>query len=357
MDVRKFHRQVFDAARALIPHRTGVVCAVSGGADSVAMLHALVRVNEIHECGWRLAVAHLDHQLRRDSSDDAAFVRKLAENLKLPCEFESVDVRALADKGDVSIETAARDARYEFLTRAARSLSAGIVCVGHHADDQAETVLHRILRGTGLSGLAGMPSQRPLDVDGDVRLVRPMLGIWKHEIIEYCRASGLVCREDVTNHDPDAATRNRIRNVLLPLIQREFNPQAAAALVQLARQAERASELIGVEVTKALEAHGRRVDSNTWSLAARPLAILSSVLRTELLVVVLEKLGASMQSIGFERLEASAELFDGDGRARRVELAGGVVIERRGAELIVRDQSPSGTTSSPQNPQVPSACR
>lgn len=357
MDVRQFHRRVFDAARALIPHRAGVVCAVSGGADSVAMLHVLVRVNEIHECGWRLAVAHLDHQLRPESADDAAFVRKLAEALKLPCMTEAVDVRGLAKQSDVSIETAARNARYEFLRRAAYSHSASGVCVGHHADDQAETVLHRILRGTGLTGLAGMPSQRPLDDDGDIRLVRPMLTIWKHEIIEYCKASGLACRDDVTNHDPDVATRNRIRNVLLPLIHREFNPQAAAALVHLARQADRASEFIRAEVIAALDKHGRRVDPATWSLQARPLSVLSAVLRTELVVVVLERLGAAMQSIGFERLEAAAGLFDGDGRARCIELAGGVVIERRGAALIVRVQSPSESLPSPKNQQVPSACR
>lgn len=355
MDVRHFHRSLFESARRLIPHRAGVVCAVSGGADSVAMLHGLVRVSEIHDCGWRLVVAHLDHQLRPTSADDAEFVGRLADELKVPFVQESLDVRGAAETTGQSIETAARELRYSFLRRVAESQSASIVSVAHHADDQAETVLHRILRGAGLAGLGGMPKQRALG-DG-VTLVRPMLGFWKRDVVAYCEAAGLAFREDATNHDPEAATRNRIRHVLIPLIEGAINPQVGKALVQLAEQAARAQEVIRSEAADALEDCATRSIEGEWALDVTSLSNLPRAVRTEVLRLAIERSGAAMQSIGFERIEAAADLIDGDGKSRRVEMAGGVTIERRGGKLVLHVGEARPGRDNFENHRIQEACR
>lgn len=355
MDVRHFHRSLFESARRLIPHRAGVVCAVSGGADSVAMLHGLLRVSEIHDCGWRIVVAHLDHQLRPASAGDAEFVGHLADELKLPFVCESLDVRGAAETTGQSIETTARELRYSFLSRVAESQSAGIVSVAHHADDQAETVLHRILRGAGLAGLTGMPKQRAMG-DG-LTLVRPMLGFWKRDIASYCEAAGLAFREDATNYDPGAATRNRIRNELIPKIEAAINPQVGRALVQLAEQAARAQEVIRSAAADALDECTTGSIGNEWELDVKSLAGLPRAVRTELLRVAIERTGAAMQSIGFERIEAAAELIDGDGKSRRVEMAGGVTFERRGEKLVVQVCEARLGRDNIDNHRIQEACR
>jgi tRNA(Ile)-lysidine synthase len=203
------------------------VVAVSGGADSVALLCALAA--DPPPAG--LVVAHLNHQLRGPAGDaDAAFVTTLFPDL--PHRVETADVRAAAAGGN--LEAAAREVRYAFLARVAAATGAGWVATGHTADDQAETVLHRLIRGTGLRGLRGIAVAREL-AQG-VRLVRPLLTVSRDAVIAYLRAAGQPWREDETNRDP-AFTRNRIRHELLPLL-RTFNPVIGDVLGRLAAQAD-----------------------------------------------------------------------------------------------------------------------
>jgi len=203
------------------------VVAVSGGADSVALLCALAA-----DCPpGGLVVAHLNHQLRGPASDaDAAFVAGLLPHF--PHRVESIDIRAAAE-GD-NLEATARRLRYDFLSRVARSVGAGWVATGHTLDDQAETLVHRLIRGTGLRGLRGIAAVRELSPG--VRLVRPLLTVAREDVIAYLRAIGQPWREDETNRDP-AFTRNRIRHELLPLL-RTFNPAIADVLGRLAGQAD-----------------------------------------------------------------------------------------------------------------------
>ena len=210
------------------------VVAVSGGADSVALLAAL------REAGGadRLTVAHLNHALRGPASDaDAAFVVSLSAALGVAHRIETIDVAALA--AGRNLEATARRVRYDFLARVAGEVGAAWVATGHTLDDQAETVLHRLIRGTGVGGLRGIAAVREL-VPG-IALVRPMLGVGRADVVEHLCAAGLAWREDESNRDP-AFTRNRIRHELLPLL-RTFNPAVADVLGRLAEQAgERAAE-------------------------------------------------------------------------------------------------------------------
>lgn len=334
MDQRHFHRRLHEATRRLIPSRSSIVCAVSGGVDSVALLHGLLRVNEIHARGWRLRVAHLDHGLRQESAEDARFVESLCRQLGISCTIDTADVRAQAAATRESIETAARRCRYEFLSRVAGEADARVVAVAHHADDQAETILHRILRGTGLRGLAGMPQDRPIHAGGSVRLVRPLLGFRQAELREYVQRLGQTWRHDVTNDAPASATRNRIRHELLPMIEQSVNPQAAEALVQLGEQARRVSEVLRACAEESLLKVSESTGHRQWSMRSRALAMLPSAIQAECVMIVLERLGVGLGEIGSERIEAILALTEGRGDRRHVELAGGVRVERRGDVLM-----------------------
>lgn len=209
------------------------VVAVSGGADSVALLRGVVLLKGSGGEG-RLIAAHFNHRLRGAESDaDEAFVRQLARETGIPCEVASSAVPT--DSTGDGIEAAARAARYAFLTDAAHRVGARYVLTAHTSDDQAETVLHRILRGTGISGLAGIPRARELSPA--VALLRPLLGVSRQEVLAFLASLEQPFREDSSN----AAlhfTRNRIRNELLPFLEKEYAPALRASLLRLARLAE-----------------------------------------------------------------------------------------------------------------------
>ncbi len=229
--------RVLREVRRFAAIRPGVgVVAVSGGADSVALLRAL------HTCGVAVVVAHVNHLLRGEESDgDAAFVRELCAQLGAECRVKSVDVIALA-AGD-NLESTARRVRYEFFSEVANEVGAAWVATAHTADDQAETVLHRLIRGTGLQGLRGIALARE-------HVVRPLLAVTRADVIEHLVAVNQPYRTDSTNADA-RFTRNRIRHELLPLL-RTFNPDVVSALTHLAEHANEAHEVITMAAAELL---------------------------------------------------------------------------------------------------------
>jgi tRNA(Ile)-lysidine synthase len=200
-----------------------VLVAVSGGADSVALLHALSRLGA--ELDWRLAVGHVHHGLRSEADADARFVEGLAADLDCPVSVERVAVA----EGGGSLEAAARDARYAALGRMASAFGADRIALGHTQDDQSETVLMRLLQGAGPRGVAGIPPRRG-------RLVRPLLGVDRVTVLGYLLAQGLRWVEDATNRDPKFL-RNRIRHDLLPLLIDHLGPGLRRALGRTATAA------------------------------------------------------------------------------------------------------------------------
>ncbi|MBI3011563.1 MAG: tRNA lysidine(34) synthetase TilS [Candidatus Omnitrophica bacterium] len=218
------------ARHRLVPPRERIVVAVSGGADSVALLHVLLGLRPTLKPA--IHIAHLDHNLRQGSSEDAGFVRELGARCGVPTTIERRDVGAICERRGWSLEDGARRLRYEFLLDVARRNSAGCVALAHTADDQAETVLMRLVRGTGLTGLCAIPIKRRLD-DG-VWLVRPLLEVWRREVMAHLQEAGLAHREDPTNDDR-RFIRNRIRRELLPLLEQDYNPNIKKGLVQLAQ--------------------------------------------------------------------------------------------------------------------------
>ena len=217
--------------------------AVSGGPDSVALLHALA-TGAVAGLGGPILVAHLNHQLRGAESDgDEEFVRELCAALAgscvLPLDWrgQRIDVAAKARAEAGNQEGVARRLRYAWLAELARREGIARVATGHTADDQAETVLHRLVRGTGLRGLRGIAPRRPLAPG--VELIRPMLTVTRAEVVAYLEAKGQPFRQDRSNADV-AYTRNRIRHELLPLLSTRFNPAIVSVLARLAEGAREA---------------------------------------------------------------------------------------------------------------------
>ncbi|NOZ71900.1 MAG: tRNA lysidine(34) synthetase TilS [Chloroflexi bacterium] len=228
-DLRHFIRHY-----TLIPPESRVVVGVSGGPDSLALLHALSHLAK--DESWYLHAAYLHHGLRAEADAEARFVAEVAAAWNLGCTVERADVRKLARQPGVSLEEAARQVRYAFLGDVAEELGASIIAVGHNADDQVETVLMHLLRGSGLAGLRGMlpktplaslhlplipPEQRPQNLQ--VQLVRPWLQTTRSQILAYCQKNGLQPREDATNTDT-TFFRNRLRHEVIPQLRR-INPR------------------------------------------------------------------------------------------------------------------------------------
>jgi tRNA(Ile)-lysidine synthase len=227
--------EVMEAAGLLSPPGETVVAAVSGGADStalLALLHALAGTRPL-----RIHVAHLDHGLRgAESDEDAAYVLALGRRFNLPVTVEKADVAKIRAQRRLSWEAAAREARYDFLARVAVNIGSSAVLLGHTADDQVETVLMHLLRGTGIRGLRGMlPISRWRSRDGSLEtpLVRPLLNARRHNTEAYCASLGLVPRQDSSNLDR-RFTRNRVRYDLLPYLE-QFSPSVREAVTRLAR--------------------------------------------------------------------------------------------------------------------------
>ncbi|MBX3175752.1 MAG: tRNA lysidine(34) synthetase TilS [Candidatus Hydrogenedentes bacterium] len=276
------------ALDALLAPGERALVAVSGGADSVALLHLT------HRAGRAGGVLHFDHQTRGGASaEDAAFVRDLAASLDLPFHFDSRSVAELAAAQGASFEMAARDLRYGFFEEAARTAGLSAVATGHHADDQAETVLMRLLRGASPSGLAGIPPSRNRH---GVRFIRPLLECPRDTILAWLRAEGLPWREDTSNTDP-RYTRNRIRHELLPLLARDYNPAIAEALQRLA-QLQRQDDALLERLTDA--AREQCLDA-TGRLLRAPFRDTDPALQYRLIAACIQEIGGDASFEGVQQ--------------------------------------------------------
>ena len=252
----------------LLPRDGLVLCALSGGADSVYLLTRLA------ELGYDMAAAHLNHGLRGAESDrDEAFVRALCADRGVRLVCERADVAALAAREHIGVEEAARKARYAFLERAADTLGAEVIATAHTADDNAETVLLHLARGTGLLGLGGIPPRRG-------RIVRPMLGVTRAQVEEYLRGRGIAWVEDSTNGS-DGYARNRVRHGAVPVLE-TVNPAFAAAVGRMTALVRQDEAFLTDLARRFLAEHGdgRSVDAaalaaQCWPVASRAVRLLA----------------------------------------------------------------------------------
>ena len=293
---------------------------VSGGADSVALLHLLV------EAGYRkLVVCHLDHRLRgRASTEDARFVRRLAGKLGLECVIGRIDVRHRMKERSESMETAARHARHEFFARCSVTYRCRRVLLAHHADDQAETVLWNLLRGS--HGLKGMREQQAITIDGvELTFFRPLLGLRHADLVAWLEARGQAWREDASNSEP-VAVRNRLRNEALPLLAEISGRDAVAAFARGAADSALREDLENEALERAnlLDPQGR-----LHLPALRKLA-------PDLQLAALRKflMDHAVASIDRDLLESAAGLLDVT-RPASINLPGGRKLRRREGRLWI----------------------
>ncbi len=289
-------------SRDLLPPGSRVLCAVSGGADSVCLLHLVRSLGDV-EC----LCAHFDHGLRGEASrEDAAFVEALCRKWEIPFHTETGDVAAFARQTGRSLETAGRELRYAFLRRTAARCGADRIATAHNRDDNAETILFRMARGTGLRGLCGIPAER----DG---IVRPLLETSREEIRAYLVRRNIPWREDATNAE-DAAARNRVRHHVLPALE-DVHPGAAANIARMGSALREDEETLAALAAEKLAAWGgERLPAA--ELAALPGGLAVRVLR--------QWLG---EDLSRERYEAVLALC-GSGPSARVQLPGGRTVRR-----------------------------
>jgi tRNA(Ile)-lysidine synthase len=312
------------SAGPLLPRGSRIVAAVSGGSDSVALLHLLVRF--AGRAGWDIVPAHLDHGLRPDSASDRAFVEALSRSLGLDCVSDRRDVAA-ARRRDESPEEAARRVRRGFLLEAAELRGAQRIATGHTLDDQAETVLMRLVRGAGATAIGGIAAC------GHHGFVRPLLGIERSCLAAYLDRHGIAHREDPSNADA-RFDRNRVRRLVLPLLAAQLNPRAARHLVEAAaRIREDALHLDGL-ARGELRRLTRRRTSGTLALDSAELARLAVPIAKRLARLALEDAGADARRIGSRHIEAVLDLARG-GRGREVHLPDGLLARRVERDLVL----------------------
>ena len=329
-----------------------VLIAVSGGADSVALLHVLCGLRT--RLGLKLAVAHLHHGIRGTAADaDAAFVRRLARKLGVPMVEEHVDVPQRAKASGISLEMAARAVRYEFFTRAVRQLGATAVAVAHTADDQAETVLLRLARGAGPQGLGGM---EPVTQRDGLKIIRPLLTIRRADIVAFLKKNRLRWREDATNRDPHFL-RNRVRHEILPLLEKRLNPQIRTALLRTAEVLREENAWLDELAAEALKKCGRalspkappstvtdarrRAGPARPTLAANKLAAWPLPLQRRALRLWLMRAGLTAEHLDFEAVDAALALLKAIRGTRSVEIGDGWRVVRRYDQLAAENTSPT----------------
>jgi len=301
------------------PRDARYLIGVSGGRDSIALLHWLVNL------GYnKLIVCHLNHQLRGQSSAaDARFVQKLAAKYRVGFELGAANVRALARKKKMSLETAAREARYSFFSRAAKRRRCHKIFLAHHADDLVETFLLNLIRGAGLTGLGGMRDVSSRQIHGiDLTILRPLLSIWRSDIDKYVRECHLRFREDATNKNL-APTRNRIRNRIIPYLEKILDRNIRQNLWRTATIAAEEENWLDKEVPDLTN-----VDLSVPKLRALPVALQRRA--------ILKWLRAqNISEIGFDVVERVRLLADRQAPFAKVNLPKDRHVRRRSGKIFV----------------------
>ena len=329
--------KVFDYCikTAILEKSDPILVGFSGGQDSLCLLHLLNRLAP--RLNLRLTVAHLNHQLRgSDSLADEQFVRELAHQWQVPLVVDSFPVSQFAAEHKLSLEDAARQLRYHFLGRVAAEIGANKIAVGHNADDQAETVLMHLLRGSGLTGLRGMLplieiGQLSLDpaifskpFSPSLKIIRPLLDIPRAEIEAYCQTNELSPRYDTSNEDPHFY-RNRVRHELLPYLE-SYNPNIRQVLQRTAKISAAEGELIAKHAADAWQRVVRQVatkqviyDLNEWRQL--PLGLKRALLRQGVQI-----LRSQLRDLSFEHVETAIAVIDRGLTGTKVTLPHGLLL-------------------------------
>ncbi len=367
MNKIKLESKVLDFIQrySLISHKELLVVGVSGGADSVCLLYVLTKWQK--ELGIKLHIAHLNHQLRGvESEADAEYVSNLAGSLGIPSTIDRQDVAAYRTERNCSIEEAARELRYAFLARVAGEVGAHRIATGHTRDDQVETILMHILRGTGITGLCGLAPCSPIAYDSqgmslppsppslrasplslrasplslrakrsNLLVIRPLLDITREETTSYCQEHQLAPRIDSSNLSP-SFFRNRLRLHLLPLL-RQYNPSIDQALLRLADIAKEDNAFIEQQASGLWDEVARQ-ENNTIYLDKKQVAGLPIALQRHLLRAAVTKLAGDVRDIEANHIEAARSLLNKQA-SKRISLPHGLICHGGYDELVIASEA------------------
>jgi len=298
-----------------------VLAAVSGGSDSVFLVHALSRLKGKLKLKG-IAVCNLDHGLRAEESRaDSAFAGKLAKEMGLEFFHKSIDLKSSRHKG-ISTEEAAREERYKFFAAAAAGSGAGVIATGHTLDDQAETVLMRFIKGSALKGIVGIAPARKF---GGLKVIRPLIEIEKREIVNYLDAAGICYRIDRTNAQP-IYFRNVVRSQILPFLEK-YNPKLKRSLFNLAEHLREDFDFIAEaksRITRGTPGSGAmRVEIRLKDIAVQPGALQKEILRD-----LLEDAGGEVKRLSFRHWKELESLIRQKSSGNSVDLPGGIRATR-----------------------------
>ena len=325
--LRRAHR--FILQHDMISSGETVVIGFSGGVDSLALLVALYELRHHLDC--QLHIAHLDHQLRRDSASDAEFVKQHANLLNLPFTINKIDIPSLIkQRKQSSIEAVARTARYEFFESVSKEIGAAKIALGHQRGDQAETVLMNLLRGAALPGLRGILPIR------DGKFVRPLLDFSRPEIEEFVIEQGLQPCEDSTNWDRDFL-RNRIRLDLLPLLKRDYNRNIQNTLAQNAELLRTESDYLEDVAYRAFSACLAQPATDDVVVLDRLMFLRQHpALRRRILRLAIWQIQGDMKEVAFIHSEFMLQLSESDSPNRQLNLPNTLEFRREYDQLIIQ---------------------
>lgn len=302
-----------------------VILALSGGPDSMALLHILKELKG--ELGFELAAAHVNHGLREEADEEAGFVESYCLNAGIPCYIHKADIEKIARSANKTLEEAGRDERYRFFRELKKRLDAGHIATAHHKDDLAETVLHHIIRGTGIKGLRGI-----MPLNGDI--IRPLLEVTRQEIEDYLEKNDIPYCIDRSNYDP-VYLRNRVRNSLIPYLKDNFNPRITEALCQLADIARIENDALELETERYWEKVLLSSEKNRLVLQNPVLSSLHPAYQRRLVIKAIKEIrGGKEADINIKDVLAVIELMQKSGSSKVIHLAGNIKVNKSYGELI-----------------------
>ena len=341
--VQRTHRFILQH-EMILPQET-VLVGVSGGPDSLTLLYALNALREELDCS--LHVAHLNHCLRPDSAEDAAFVSTHAERLNLPISIGKIDVPQLTRQQKMSVETAARQARYQFYECLSERIGATKVALGHHRGDQVESILMNLLRGAGTTGLKGILPVR------DGKFIRPLLDFSRREIEAFIARLGLQPCQDVTNLESNVL-RNHIRLELIPLLEQSYNPNLQNGLVQMAKLLRAESDYLETATSEAFEAC-RLKDGSPDAIVLDRLRFRQHhlALQRRILRLAIRELSDGVGESYFSHVESMLKLIEGESPNTELNLPNDLQFRRTYEQLRLQKSATSSTDGFAYELKVP----
>ena len=264
---------------------------MSGGPDSITLLDVLLKIQK--EIKFNIVVAHINHMIRKEAIDDQKYVEEFCKNRKIPCFVKQVEIQDIAKKQKIGTEEAGRKIRYEFFDEILKQTNSNKIATAHTKNDNVETVLMNIIRGTGTSGLKG------IEVIRENKYIRPLINCKRNQIEEYCKKNNLKPRIDKTNME-NIYTRNKVRNLLIPYIQKEFNPNIIEAIDRLSKISKEENQFIEDKTIQAYKEILIEETKEQITLDLKKFNVLELVIKNRIVLYTINRLFGS--SSGIEKI-------------------------------------------------------